>query len=182
MKIQPFEKRLKNGKVVSIRECLASESASLLTLIRQYLQTSPFLLLQAYEFQMDEQTEYSWIQDINNKKNSLLLVATYDGKFIANLDLTGGARERIQHTAVLGMGILDEWRNMGLGSILLQTAIQWAKKNPILEKLWLQVYAENEAAIHLYAKMGFEIEGVQKKFIKRTNGTSDNLLMGLDVS
>lgn len=39
--------------------------------------------------------------------------------------------------------------------------IQWAKKSQ-LHRLELTVIEHNEQAVHLYKKMGFEVEGVKR--------------------
>ncbi len=87
----------------------------------------------------------------------------------------------MEHTAVIGMGMLKEWRNTGLGTALLKLAIEWAKENPILELLWLQVYSDNELGLGLYRKMGFEKNGILKNFFKREEKYFDNLTMTLSV-
>ena len=50
------------------------------------------------------------------------------------------------------------WNN-GLGSFLLEEAIEWAQASGILRRLQLTVQTRNQAAVHLYQKYGFVIEG-----------------------
>lgn len=59
---------------------------------------------------------------------------------------------------ILGIGILDEYQNCGIGKILLSNLISVAKK---LNKkhVLLTVIKENSRAIYLYKKLGFKIEG-----------------------
>ncbi|KAA5532943.1 GNAT family N-acetyltransferase [Paenimyroides baculatum] len=87
----------------------------------------------------------------------------------------------MEHTAVIGMGMLQEWQNIGLGTALLSAIIEWAKSNPILELIWLQVYTENESGLNLYLKMGFVENGVIKNFFKQDNKYFHNLTMTLMV-
>ena len=101
---------------------------------------------------------------------------------MGNLDITGGRRKRLRHTGLVGMGMLREYREKGLGNILLQTGIKWAQANPLLEKLWLQILADNTPAISLYKKAGFVEEGRQKQFVKLDAHTYyDNILMGYPI-
>ena len=80
------------------------------------------------------------------------------------------------------MGMLKDYRSKGLGTLLLQTAVKWSRKNPIIEKLWLQIIADNAPAIQLYKKMGFVEEGRQKNFIKVSKEKySDNIVMALSL-
>lgn len=87
----------------------------------------------------------------------------------------------MEHTAVIGMGILKEWRNKGLGTALLKLAIEWSKENSILELLWLQVYTVNELGLGLYRKVGFVENGIMKNFFKQDGKYFDNLTMTMNV-
>lgn len=68
---------------------------------------------------------------------------------------------------------------MGIGTLLLQSLIDWAKSTDKIEKINLKVHSVNEIAIGLYRKMGFDVEGVQKKDLKYgPEKYVDTILMG----
>jgi len=71
--------------------------------------------------------------------------------------------------------------NTGLGTALLTAIIDWAKVNPILEIIWLQVYTENALGVSLYKKMGFIENGIIKDFFKQDGKYFDNLTMTMKV-
>ena len=58
-----------------------------------------------------------------------------------------------------GLGILPEYRGLGIGSRLLEKVIEKAKEFG-LEKIELHVYTSNKPAVALYRKFGFEEEGL----------------------
>lgn len=62
------------------------------------------------------------------------------------------------HIGSLGMGILPEFRHMGIGASLLQTALLDASGKGF-SKIGLTVRVDNTAAINLYKKFGFKTEG-----------------------
>ena len=111
----------------------------------------------------------------------MLLIAEFNNEIVGNIDLTGNRRKIMEHTAVIGMGMLKEWRNTGLGTALLKLAIEWAKENSILELLWLQVYTDNELGLGLYRKIGFVENGIMKNFFKQDGKYFDNLTMTMNV-
>ena len=111
----------------------------------------------------------------------MLLIAEFDNEIVGNIDLTGNRRKIMEHTAVIGMGMLKEWRNTGLGTALLKLTIEWAKENSILELLWLQVYTENILGLNLYKKMEFIENGIIKNYFKQNGKYYDNLTMSLSV-
>ena len=72
------------------------------------------------------------------------------------------------------MGVLKEYRNQGLGSQLLEKTLAHAKTNG-LEKVELEVYESNTAAVNLYIKFGFEVEGKRIKS-RKLDGCYDNII------
>ena len=58
-------------------------------------------------------------------------------------------------TPMLGIGAIDEYHNVGLGSVLLRTMIEDARQLG-LERVKLGVWADNPRAIHVYESVGFK--------------------------
>ncbi|MNY39328.1 Spermidine N(1)-acetyltransferase [compost metagenome] len=75
--------------------------------------------------------------------------------------------------------MLKEWQSVGLGTALLEAAIDWARTASELEILFLQVYAENEAGLSLYRKMGFVENGRIPNFFKQNGRYHDEITMHL---
>lgn len=180
-KFQPIKIELKNGKVVQIRQAELNDAEKLLNCIKAYIPQSDFIPKLPQEIKLTIAQENEWINSCLINKNSLLLIAEFHNAIIGNIDLTGNQRKLMEHTAVIGMRMLNEWRNTGLGTALLSNVIEWAKQNEILEIIWLQVYTENTAGLTLYKKMGFSENGIIKNFFKHENKYYDNLTMSLNV-
>ena len=176
-----IEVTLKNGVQVQIREAKTSDAEGLLNTINTYIPQSEYIPLLEEELTQSVKIKSEWINSFIIQNNSLLLVAEYEGVIIGNIDLTGSSRKVMQHTALVGMGLLKEWRNTGLGTQLVSALIEWSKLHSVLELLWLQVYTDNELGIGLYKKMGFIENGIIKGFFKQNNQYLDNLTMSLNV-
>ncbi len=73
----------------------------------------------------------------------------------------GGNAKRNKHSAYIVMGILGEYRGKGIGAMLFKKLEQWAFNHNI-HRLELTVVTRNKAAISLYKKVGFEIEGTKR--------------------
>ena len=79
----------------------------------------------------------------------------------------------------IGMLVASEWRGRGVGSALIEAAIECARERG-LHKLSLSVFAHNTAAIALYHKFGFVDEGRRIRHFRRANGELwDAFEMGL---
>lgn len=88
------------------------------------------------------------------------------------------------HTAVSHRGgvyisVKKEFRGKGVGTMLLKEMIQKCRgKFEILE---LEVFAENQPAIHLYKKFGFKSYGLRPNSVKRAGKYFDEELMYLKL-
>jgi ribosomal protein S18 acetylase RimI-like enzyme len=105
-----------------------------------------------------------------------LFVADCDGQIVGWCDIAGLTRPGTTHCGVLGMGLLPAWRGQGLGRRLAQAAL--AKANAIgLERVQLEVYADNAPAIALSGKLGFAVEGKRRRARKLDGVYTDILMM-----
>lgn len=68
-------------------------------------------------------------------------------------------RPRRRHAGQIGMAVRDDWQGKGIGTALMQAAIELADRWLNLRRLELEVYTDNVPAIRLYEKFGFRIEG-----------------------
>lgn len=82
--------------------------------------------------------------------------------------------EGFTHSGQLGMGVQKRFRRMGIGTKLIEQALRKAKAKG-LERVELKVFASNTAAIKLYEKLGFVVEGVKKK-ARKLDGAYDDLV------
>lgn len=182
MKFTPIACTLKNKITVLIRMAKKTDANGLVAASMDYLAESPFFITSINEFNVTKQQEAAWIQDLNDQKNSLLLVAEYNGKIIGKAHLRGEPRKKIFHNAVLSIALIKKWQGLGLGTILMQQLILWATQNPYLQMIWLNVHGTNARAIQLYQNLGFTQVGIQKNYIQQKDQEyTDNLLMLLTL-
>jgi RimJ/RimL family protein N-acetyltransferase len=79
----------------------------------------------------------------------------------------------------LGMGVVDGWRGRGVGSLLMDEAVAWAREQGA-HKIQLEVWPHNIGAQRLYEKFGFVTEGRLRRHWRRANGELwDSIPMGL---
>ncbi|TWD54323.1 acetyltransferase (GNAT) family protein [Agrobacterium vitis] len=88
-------------------------------------------------------------------------VALVDERVVGWCDIQRGTRETQSHRGTLGMGIIDGYREQGLGLRLITTTLD-AARNMGLHRVELDVHADNTRAARLYEKVGFEREGVAR--------------------
>jgi L-phenylalanine/L-methionine N-acetyltransferase len=86
-------------------------------------------------------------------------------------------RPRRQHVGAIGMAVRDEWQGKGIGTALMCAALDLADKWLNLTRLELEVYTDNEAAIRLYERFGFEREGTLRQHAFRDGHYVDSYMM-----
>jgi len=112
----------------------------------------------------------------NPRPNIHALVAVVDGRVVGTLGLELG-QGRQAHTAHLGMMVHDSYQGQGVGTALMEAAIRLAEGWLAITRLELIVYTDNEPALALYRKFGFEIEGTLREFAFRDGRYVDAYLM-----
>lgn len=81
----------------------------------------------------------------------------------------------------LGMVVRRELRHQGIGGLLLDAAVTWARERRLRE-LYLTVYSHNTAAIALYRRKGFrEIEYRPAHLTRKSGQIWDLVLMVRDL-
>ena len=98
---------------------------------------------------------------------SILLVAELDGRVVGILGLHPEENSRRRHAATLGMAVHDDFQGQGIGSALVASALDLGDNWLGIRRLELQVFVDNTAAVQLYQKFGFEIEGTLRDFALR---------------
>jgi ribosomal protein S18 acetylase RimI-like enzyme len=81
---------------------------------------------------------------------------------------------------LVGMYVRPEARRSGVGRGLVEAIIETARRH--VEVIQLTVVAGNETARHLYAGLGFEQYGLEKKALKSGERYFDEILMAKDLS
>ena len=75
------------------------------------------------------------------------------------------------------MMVRDDWQGKGVGTALMQAAVDLADKWLNLARLELDVFTDNERAIKLYKKFGFLVEGTRIGYAFRDGQYVDTLMM-----
>ncbi len=108
--------------------------------------------------------------------DGLHLVAELDGEVVGD----GGLHRDGHGRAGVFMSLLPAQRGRGLGGDLLDACLAWARQQPDLHKLELEVWPHNERALRLYRSRGFVVEGYRHRHWRRANGELwDSIEMGL---
>ena len=108
----------------------------------------------------------------------LPLVAELGGEVVGSCGLHPvGPAARRRHVMTLGISVAGAAQGRGVGSALMAAMCDYADRWMGVLRLELTVYADNEVAIRLYRKFGFEVEGTHRGYAMRDGAYVDAVAM-----
>ncbi|MEB7887221.1 GNAT family N-acetyltransferase [Serratia fonticola] len=109
-----------------------------------------------------------WQQRIANvQPGTYNMVACIDDRVVGQLFVELNQRVRRRHVATIGIGVDADYHGKGVGSALMKAMIDICDNWAGIERIELTVFTDNQGAIALYRKFGFEIEGTSRRFAMR---------------
>jgi putative acetyltransferase len=112
-------------------------------------------------------------------EGAIHLVAERDGHVIASSGLfpsnPGNLRRR--HAMSFGISVAREAQGQGVGTALMTALLDWVDNWAQVLRVELSVFADNERAIRLYERFGFEREGLCRAYAMRNGRLADTVTM-----
>jgi putative acetyltransferase len=107
-------------------------------------------------------------------KADLLLCAETAGDVVGTSGLHPvGVALRRRHAMMLGISVAREAQGRGVGTALMAAMCDYADRWAGVLRLELTVYVDNAAAIALYRKFGFVVEGTHRAYALRDGAYAD---------
>lgn len=166
-----------NRENIIIRDPKISDLKQTLIYVNKLSKEKTYVLFQGET--ITEKSERKWLK--NNIKaieenKSVLKFMFYKDELIGicDINLKSGAKE---HVGSFGLSIDKRYRGKGLGNMLMDEVLNASKKIKKMRCIYLEVFAENIAAIKLYEKKGFIKCGLFKNGLKRRGKFTDEMMM-----
>ena len=177
MKIEPRTFTRPNGEVLTVRS-LCADDAEALSAFRNAIYSETHFMARYPEEGASLEAMRNGLAGCGESPVNFEVGAFAGEKLVGEFGVAQ-VRPHIKyrHRAVMGISVRKEYWGCGLGSYLMQLAIDQTRANGF-EQLELGVYSDNSRAIHLYEKVGFERYGIQPRAFKLKDGTyRDEIIM-----
>lgn len=158
---------------------LGSQDAEKYRVIRlEGLRLNPEAFGSSYEEEMlYTEDEYR----VRLKSEFAFTYGAFDGdSLVGVVTLVPEGKRKMKHRAnIYAMYVTHEMRGNGVGKSLLKAAIHKASELECIEQIYLTVVASNEHAKRLYASLGFQTFGLDKRALRIGETYYDEELMVL---
>jgi RimJ/RimL family protein N-acetyltransferase len=173
------EVQLKNGKMLILRKPAPEDAEKMVEYLNIVGGESDNLLFGKGEFRLTAEQEAEYIKSINNSSNTLMLLGVIDNNIVSVAQISSSNRKRIAHNAEVSISVKKEYWSNGIGSIVMNELISFAKEHSTIKNISLGVKASNVNAMKLYEKLGFVKVGMHKNFFNINGVFDDEILMDL---
>lgn len=149
-------------KEIFFEEAAASHAAAFIEFMNQVAKETDFLVMDETGFQFTVEQLATIFENSLSNPSQLHLLAVCGDEVVGAVTVRASRQYRISHIGNIFIAVRKDYWGHGIGRILLEEVMEWAKSYDIIKRLELTVQVRNDRAVSLYQKMGFEIEGTQK--------------------
>ena len=163
---------LKDGRNALIRSPRDEDIPGMLEYLRVSAGETEFIV--RYPEECDKYTpedEKKLFDRLNASDSDAMLVCIVDGKLAGNCHVMWSKSIKTKHRARIGIALVREFWNQGIGSMMFREMIRIAEANENILQLELEFIEGNTRARALYEKMGFRIAGIRPNAIRLKDGT-----------
>ena len=165
-----------------IREANIEDAENVIEYIKIVSDETNFLISDSSERNFTVRKEKEFLQNMQSSILEKMFLCEIknktENKIVGICSIEGINKIRIKHRVDLSITVLKNYWGNKIGEKLIGYTIDYCKSNSI-KKIELTVRIDNERAIKLYKKFGFEIEGEIKKFIYFGGNYYNCYFMGL---
>lgn len=149
-----------DGRPWTLRPARPTDARALASLFADVRREGRWLVTPASA--VSQPSEAFYIGEMIRDSSSLALVAEADGDVVGNVLISVERSVVSDHVGTLSICVADGWREVGIGSALVQAAQEWASGRG-LAKVALGVFRDNLRAIAVYEHAGFVQEGLRRR-------------------
>ncbi|NHN48544.1 GNAT family N-acetyltransferase [Halostella sp. JP-L12] len=151
-----------DGVEVTIRPAEQSDLTGLVGVMREVAEEDAYLTAETVVDLLDHEEVVFRNNDVESRT---FFVATVAGDVVGWVHLQSPNFEKLQHTAELTIGVLDEYRGHGIGSHLMERGLEWAESSGY-EKVYQSLPATNQEAVRFLEQHRWETEAIRRAHYK----------------
>ena len=152
---------------VIVEKAQLSDAKALVDLLSQVSQETDFVVAEKILSQEDMEI---FLERHLESVNEICLVVRVGKELAGVLNVSSTSSPQTNHIGDIFIAVQEKYWGYGLGSLLMEVALDWACHTPVIRRLELTVQDRNSRAVHLYEKFGFKIEATKERGAKTKDG------------
>ena len=169
---------LRDGSVLQIFRPRGENAAEILEYLKIVGGETHFLLMDENGLGISEEREAKILEAAYVEPRGGMPLGKINREIACMFSLSCHPRRRLAHTGEIALSVRKKYWHIGVGSAIMEALIELAKEAS-LKNVELGVYADNERAIALYRRFGFEEIGRHRGKIYVDGEYYDEILMDL---
>ncbi len=170
----------KNDEVLILRKPIIEDAKSIIEYLNKVGGESDNLLFGKDEFHLTEEQEMEYINKVNKDTNALMILGLINNEIVGIAQVYGSNRKRIVHNSEIAISVRKKYWSVGIGSAIMSELIRFARESG-KKNISLGVKANNQKALKLYEKFGFQKIGIHKDYFNINGTYHDKILMMLQI-
>ena len=170
---------MENFKNITYREPEISDAKQIVDFYNYVGGETSFLSFEKDEYPMDVDGQVEDILATKAQPASIMILALDGDEIVGIGTIHSGNKIKARHQGELGIVVAQKYQKQGIGSEIIRQLIEFCKGNGTTTRIQLDTRADNEFAVQLYKRFGFEIEGCLKNTTLLNGVYYDLYVMGL---
>lgn len=171
---------LRDGSVLQIFRPRGENAAEILEYLKTIGGETHFLLMDENGLGISEEREAKILEAAYVEPRGGMHFGKINREIACMFSLSCHPRRRLAHTGEIALSVRKKYWHIGVGSAIMEMLIELAKEAS-LKNVELGVYADNERAIALYKRFGFEEIGRHRGRMCVDGEYYDEILMDLHL-
>lgn len=171
---------LRDGSVLQIFRPRGENAAEILEYLKTIGGETHFLLMDENGLGISEEREAKILEAAYVEPRGGMHFGKINREIACMFSLSCHPRRRLAHTGEIALSVRKKYWHIGVGSAIMEALIELAKEAS-LKNVELGVYADNERAIALYRRFGFEEIGRHRGRMCVDGEYYDEILMDLHI-
>ena len=121
-----------------------------------------YLSFEKDEYPLDVPAQKQAILALEGDPINAMVLAMAGGEIAGIATISSSHKIKSRHNGELGIVVAQKYQGRGIGTELIRRLTDWARGNGVTTKLSLRTRADNVAAVQLYLRLGFTVEGCLK--------------------
>ena len=131
---------------VIVEEAQLSDAKALVDLLSQVSQETDFVVAETILSQEDMEI---FLERHLESVNEICLVVRVGKELAGVLNVSSTSSPQTNHIGDIFIAVQEKYWGYGLGSLLMEVALDWACHTPVIRRLELTVQDRNSRAVHL---------------------------------